>query len=82
MYKPWSLFGKWTKGVQVRHVLTPSVSFSGAPDFSDPQYGMYKTIHYFDKKNNRQETEVYSPFREQLWGAPSSGKIGKHEFLR
>jgi lipopolysaccharide assembly outer membrane protein LptD (OstA) len=34
MYKPWSMLGKWTRGVQIRHVLTPSVSFSGAPNIS------------------------------------------------
>jgi hypothetical protein len=79
MYSPWSLFGKWTKGVVIRHVLTPSVSFSGAPDFSDPKYGMYKNIHYFDNTLQRR-TERYSVFQSQLFGGPSRGRTGAVNF--
>ena len=79
MYSPWSLFGKWTKGVVIRHVLTPSVSFSGAPDFSDPKYGMYKNIHYFDNTLQRR-TERYSVYQSQLFGGPSRGRTGAINF--
>ena len=79
MYSPWSLFGKWTKGVVIRHVLTPSVSFSGAPDFSDPKYGMYKNIHYFDNTLQRR-TERYSMYQGQLFGGPSRGRTGAVNF--
>ena len=30
----------------VRHVITPSVSFSYAPDFSASRYGYYKTVRW------------------------------------
>jgi hypothetical protein len=33
---------------QIRHVMTPSLSFSYRPDFSNPNFGMYETIEYFD----------------------------------
>jgi len=87
MYKPWSLFGKWTKGVQIRHVLTPSVSFSGAPDFSDPRYGMYQNVvvpnqstvipgnSYVQKTITR-----YSIYQNQIFGGPSAGRTGAVTF--
>jgi len=79
MYKPWSLFGKWTKGVQIRHVLTPSVSFSGAPDFSDPKYGMYKDIIYMDNTMQK-HVQRYSLYQNQLFGGPSQGRTGAISF--
>ncbi|MCL1934271.1 MAG: LPS-assembly protein LptD [Candidatus Azobacteroides sp.] len=79
MYKPWALFGKWTKGVQIRHVLTPSVSFSGAPDFSNPKLGMYKDIIYIDN-SYRKQVERYSLYQSQLFGGPSSGRTGAVSF--
>jgi hypothetical protein len=85
-YKPWSLLGEWTKGVSIRHVLTPSVSFSGAPDFSDPKYGMYKKIQVYKQVKGSLQSEqqiddyFYSPFQNQMWGAPSRGKSGAMNF--
>ena len=79
MYKPWALLGKWTKGVQIRHVFTPSVSFSGAPDFSDPRYGMYKDIYYLDNSWQR-KVERHSIYQNQLFGGPSRGKTGAINF--
>lgn len=52
MYKPWSFLGKWTKGIQIRHVMTPSISFSGAPDFSNPKYGFYEEFAVYDPNGN------------------------------
>jgi hypothetical protein len=80
MYKPWALLGKWTKGVQIRHVLTPSVSFSGAPDFTDPKFGMYEKLTYINKITQEKVIEKYSPYKDQLWGAPSAGKSGSMNF--
>ena len=86
MYKPWSLFGKWTKGVQIRHVLTPSVSFSGSPDFSDPKYGIYKELTYFvpddesDPTSGNWESTKYSMYSGSLFGAPGEGKSGTLSF--
>ena len=79
MYKPWpllgKLFGKWINGTQIRHVLTPAVSFSGAPDFSDPKYGMFKDIY----SNNYQYTR-YSIYQNQIFGGPSAGRTGAINF--
>ena len=39
-YKPWKIFGD--KVQAIRHIFTPSISFSAAPDFSSPRYGFGK----------------------------------------
>jgi len=47
-------------GIQaLRHVMTPSLSFSFRPDFSNPRYGYYETVvdttgrvYYFDRFGN------------------------------
>jgi hypothetical protein len=80
MYKFWSMFGRWTEKTQIRHVLTPSVSFSGAPDFSKESYGYYKSIPYFDPETGREEVYTYSPYSQQLWGVPGKGKTGSLSF--
>jgi lipopolysaccharide assembly outer membrane protein LptD (OstA) len=81
MYKPLPMLGKWTKGVVVRHMVTPSVSFSGAPDFSDPRYGSYYDIEYADPNDpTRIISNRYSYFQGQIGGGGSSGKSGSLRF--
>lgn len=79
MFKPWDLLGKWTKGVQIRHVLTPTVSFSGAPNFSDPKYGMFKDIKYIDNSLKMKNVR-YPLYNNHLFGGPSSGRTGAINF--
>lgn len=59
----------------IRHVLTPTVSFSASPDFSDPMWGYYG--HYDRPMDNgvvmRQQ---YSYFSGGVFGVPSAGKQG------
>ena len=40
-FKPWKMFGD--KVQMIRHVFTPSVGFSYAPDFGTARYGYYDT---------------------------------------
>ena len=81
IYKPWSLLGKWTKDVQIRHVLTPTVSFSGAPDFSDPSYGMYQIVRYYDNSPIKKLIQYrQSIYQNQLFGGPSAGRTGAINF--
>lgn len=63
----------------VRHVITPSVSFSYAPDFSASRYGYYKT---YQKTNADGSVDLveYSPYSEQLFGVPGKGKTGNISF--
>ena len=77
-YKPNpKVFG--SKLNMVRHVITPSVSFSYAPDFGDSRYGYWKTYTKTDEEGN--VTQVpYSPYTGSLYGTPSVGKTGAVSF--
>ena len=59
----------------VRHVVTPSVSLSYAPDFSAARYGYYKTYQKTDAQGNVSLVE-YSPYQGQLYSPPGKGKTG------
>jgi lipopolysaccharide assembly outer membrane protein LptD (OstA) len=80
MYKFWSMFGKWTEKTQIRHVFTPSISFSGAPDFSKDKYGYYKSAVFFDEQKGKMDTVRYSPFSHNMYGVPGSGSSGSMSF--
>ena len=74
MYVPSrKLFGD--KIVAVRHVFTPQVSFSYAPDFSSSRYGYYETYQKTDENGNVSMVE-YSPYSNGLFGVPGRGKTG------
>ena len=70
-YKP--LIGK--KVQMIRHVLTPSVSYTLTPDFGDSRYGYYKSYTYTDSKGEVRTVD-YSPYAGALYGVPSKGKSG------
>ncbi len=59
-----------------RHVLTPSVTFSWRPDFSDQQWGYYK---YYITPGQTEATR-YSVFEGGIYGTPSAGKSSKLNF--
>ena len=80
MYKPLGIFGKSISKWQIRHVLTPSASFSGAPDFSDKRYGFYKDLIYYNNKTEKLDTLNYSPFDHHSMGMPGKGKTGTINF--
>ena len=74
MYLPSrKLFGD--KIYAIRHVLTPSVSFSYAPDFSASRYGYYETYQKTNADGTVSLVE-YSPYQGQLYGVPGKGKTG------
>ena len=76
MYVP--LIGK-KKVMAIRHVLTPSVSFSYAPDFGASRYGYYDTYVKTDKDGNV-STVSYSPYQGALYGVPGKGMTGSINF--
>ena len=67
------LFGD--KVDRIRHVVTPSVSISYAPDFGTSRYGYYDT---YQKTNADGSVSIveYSPYRDMLYGVPGKGKTG------
>ena len=54
----------------IRHVMTPSIGYSWRPDFSDPAYGIYKSVQL----DSTGKTGQYSIFEGALFGGPASGK--------
>ncbi len=57
------LFGD--KVQAIRHVITPTVSFSYAPDFSASRYGYYQTYQKTDADGNVSLVQ-YSPYQNEL----------------
>ncbi len=57
----------------IRHVFTPQISVSYAPDFSTPNYGYYDSYQYTDANGNVQLVN-YSPFSGGTYGVPGTGK--------
>ncbi len=72
-WKPWKIFGD--KVEMIRHIFTPTVSFSAAPDFSSPRYGFWKTLTYINAKGE-EVSQKYSPFSHGAFGTVSQGKSG------
>lgn len=59
----------------IRHVITPQVSFSYAPDFGSSRYGYYQTYQKTDADGNVSLVE-YSPYSTGLYGVPGKGRTG------
>ena len=64
---------------RIRHVFTPTVSFSYSPDFSARRYGYYETYQKTDAEGNVSLVE-YSPYTGSLYGVPGRGKTGSISF--
>lgn len=64
---------------RIRHVITPSVSFQYAPDFSDSRYGYYDSYQKTDAKGNVTMVQ-YSPFQGGTYSPPGKGKTGTISF--
>jgi hypothetical protein len=61
-----------SKLVAIRHVLTPTISFSYRPDFGQDKYG-YSRYVFTDLKGSKTK---YSIFERGIYGGPSFGKYG------
>lgn len=71
------LFGKKVK--MIRHVMTPTISFSGAPDFGAPFWGYYGSYGYVDKDGRTQHKD-YSMYPNAIFGVPGRGTQGVLSF--
>ena len=63
----------------IRHVMTPSISFSLKPDFSNSNYGMYGDIEYFDE-NGRPVSYRYPYHEGSIYGTAGAGRSGSIGF--
>ena len=81
------LYGMWIpnrkifgdKIQAIRHVITPTVSFSYAPDFGASRYGYWDTYQKTDADGNVSLVS-YSPYQGALYGVPGKGKTGSLSF--
>ena len=72
-FQPLGFLGKKVK--MIRYVMTPSISFTGAPDFGSSFFGYYGQYRYMDTRGMEQ-VRKYSYFPSALFGVPSQGKTG------
>jgi lipopolysaccharide assembly outer membrane protein LptD (OstA) len=68
-------FGKKFPVNAIRHVLTPSISFTYKPDYGTDFWGYYDS--YIDAKGKEVQ---YSKYEGTLYGTPSAGKSGRINF--
>ena len=66
MYKP--LFMK-SKEIQIRHVFSPSLSYTYTPNFGASRFGYYDSYVYTDEKGEVR-TVQYSPYEGAPYGVP------------
>lgn len=72
-YQPLPFLGNKVK--MIRHVLTPTISFTGAPDFSSPFFGYYGQYER-PMADGSVQRQKYSMFPNSLFGVPGQGKTG------
>lgn len=60
----------------IRHVLTPTVTASYAPDFGDSKYGFYLPVQSSESGN----VTYYSPYEDGIFGVPGRGQTGSLSF--
>ena len=77
MYKP-IFFPK--REIQIRHVITPSVSFSWSPDFGASRFGYYSSYVQTNEYGLPVDTVRYSYYANQPFSPPSEGKSGTVTF--
>lgn len=70
-------FGKNRWITAIRHVITPSVSFNYAPDFSEKKWGYYDYYYEDATMTNRVK---YSYYDRYIYGVPGSRKQGRIAF--
>ena len=76
-YQPMKFLGDKVK--MIRHVLTPSISFSGNPDFSSSFFGYYGQYQYQHTAGDTMSRK-YSYFPYAVFGTPGQGKSGSLSF--
>ncbi len=80
MYVPLPCF-KNAKLVAVRHLFTPTISYSYTPDFGQHKYGSWSSYDMPDANApGGFKTVDYSPFTGYLYGTTSRGRTGAISF--
>ncbi len=76
------IYGMYTfkKGplVAIRHMMTPTVSFSYTPDFGGSKLGYYR---YIENDTNTLNPQKYSIFQNGIYGGPPQFRAGVVSFV-
>ncbi|MFI3299392.1 MAG: putative LPS assembly protein LptD [Rikenellaceae bacterium] len=74
------VYGTYTIGKNkptiFRHVMSPTVSVSWAPDFGDEKFGFWKTV----QNSTDGGTTTYSPYSSSIYGTTSSSATASVSF--
>lgn len=65
-----TMFFKGDKIQAIRHVMTPSISFSYAPDFSTDKFGYYQNVQV----DSTGRTKRFSRYEGFVYGTPTQGE--------
>lgn len=65
---------------KIRHVITPTLSYSFRPDFSDPFWGSWKTYTGATPYDATVRQIAYSPYTRNLFGTSPEGKSSSINF--
>ncbi len=68
-------FASNSKVQAIRHLMTPSISFSYKPDFSTPNWGYFREV-----TDSTGKIEKYSIFQNGIYGGPSASRSGSVGF--
>lgn len=71
-----TVFFKKGKIKAIRHVITPEISLSYSPDFTQKKYGYYDEVQI----NNEGETRLLSKYENFLYGSPRIGSSASINF--
>ncbi len=69
-------FGQNSKIKAIRHVITPTISASWAPDFGDLKYGFYQNI----QTDSLGTIGIYSPYDGNAYSVPGRGQSASLSF--
>lgn len=76
LYGFWRPVGFLKKKVKmIRHVMTPTASLTGSPDFGSSFFGYYGQYEFTDPQGNIQKRR-YSRYPNSLYGVPGEGRQG------
>lgn len=70
-------FGDRGRLEAIRHIVTPTVSFSYRPDFSQEKFGFYQTVQTDADPENTRLLSIYDGF---VFGSPSLGESAAMNF--
>ncbi len=69
-------FGRDSRVQAIRHVMTPTVSFTYTPDFGQTKYGNYKMV----QADSTGRITYYSPYERGVYGYPGRNRSASMSF--